>query len=119
VSRGVAALPFTLPIRSVPPRAWPLVAGSDIRRLSRALFEAAWANDRNIEDPSVLGELCAGLGLTERWSNAQAPLPPSRRCVITRSWLRVLGRAARRQSVVDGEVFGARSPSRSWSCPGA
>jgi 2-hydroxychromene-2-carboxylate isomerase len=57
--------PSTFPIRTVLPLRVALVANDDIARLSRALFRAAWVDDRNIGNPEVVRTICQEAGVPD------------------------------------------------------
>lgn len=60
VERGVRLrFPSHFPIRSVLPLRVALAAGPDGARLCRALFDAAWRDDRDIADVATLGAVLA------------------------------------------------------------
>jgi 2-hydroxychromene-2-carboxylate isomerase len=57
--------PSGFPLRTVLPLRVALASGSDIARISRALFQAAWADDRDIGSPEVVRAILKELGASE------------------------------------------------------
>jgi 2-hydroxychromene-2-carboxylate isomerase len=55
--------PSRFPMRTVLPLRAVLAAGADAGRLSRAIFHAYWADDRDIGDPGVVAAVCSETGL--------------------------------------------------------
>lgn len=57
--------PSGFPIRTVSPLRVALASGTDIARVSRALFQAAWVDDRDIGNPDIVRAILKELGLSE------------------------------------------------------
>jgi 2-hydroxychromene-2-carboxylate isomerase len=55
--------PSHFPLLTVAPLRLALAAGPDIARLSRGVFHAFWAEDRDISKPEELTAVCTSLGL--------------------------------------------------------
>lgn len=104
--RGVALrFPSRFPIRSVTPLRLALVSGPDIGRLSRALFHAAWVDDRDIESPAVLAEICRELGL-DAGLVEQASSPAAKQALRDSTDEAVaLGLCGAPSCVVDGQIY--------------
>lgn len=94
------AVPFTwsshFPIKTVTALRLALLSGERIGEVSMALFRAAWAEDRNIDDAEVLSDLLGRLGL-----DAGALLAGTREPEIKQRLTELTGEAARRG------IFGA------------
>jgi 2-hydroxychromene-2-carboxylate isomerase len=59
--------PSRFPMRTVKALRMVLAAPAEARlALSRALFRAYWSEDRDIDDPSVLGQVAASVGLDDK-----------------------------------------------------
>jgi len=97
--------PSRFPIRSVLPLRLALAAGPEVGRVTQALFRAAWCEDRDIEDASVLTaisrEAGQGPGLVEA-ASSEAVKQDLRRNTDEAVALGLCGAPS---FVVDGEVF--------------
>jgi 2-hydroxychromene-2-carboxylate isomerase len=99
------AFPSRFPIRTVLPLRLALASGPEIARVTRALFDAAWVHDRDIESEAVLRELCAALGLSPELVAAAGSEPVKRALRESTDEAVALGLCGAPSFVVDGQVY--------------